>query len=246
MHKPNSAQALYNYNMAAKENNNPHIGTLNERSLHAALKKHLTHKGDQVEVKLENYVIDLMRGETLIEIQTRGFAAIRRKLEYLVPKYKIKLYHPIAARKWIVRVDSDGNFLKRRRSPRKGSPFDVFNELLSLRSVALHPNLELHILMIEVEEVWKDDGKGSWRKKFWSVHDHHLLKVTEDYCLCSAEDYLALLPEKLPEKFTNADLIVTQRCTSRMAGKATYSLREMGLIEQIGIQNRYHVFQRVK
>lgn len=232
--------------MTLKEDTSPRIGTLNERSLHAALKDYLFEEGDQVEVKLESYVIDLMRGETLIEIQTRGFAAIRRKLEYLVSKYKIKLYHPIAAKKWIVRVDGDGKFLKRRRSPRKGSVFDIFNELLSLRSVALHPNLELHILMVEVEEVWKDDGKGSWRKKFWSVHDHHLLKVTEDCCLGSAEDYLALLPEKLPEQFTNADLIAAQRCTSRMAGKATYALREMGLIEQIGIQNRYHVFQRVK
>ena len=232
--------------MTVKEKTPPHIGTLNERSLHAALKDYLFQEGDQVEVKLENYVIDLMRGETLIEIQTRSFAAICRKLENLTPKYKIKLYHPIAARKWIVRVDSDDNFLKRRRSPRKGSVFDTFNELLSLRSVALHPNLELHILMIEVEEVWKDDGKGSWRKKFWSVHDHHLLKVTEDHCLNSAEDYLSLLPEKLPEQFTNADLTATQGCRKRMAGKATYALREMGLIERIGIQNRYHVFQRVK
>ncbi len=232
--------------MAAKENNNPHIGTLNERSLHASLKKHLTQKGDQVEVKLENYVIDLMRGETLIEIQTRSFAAMRRKLEYLLPQYKIKLYHPIAAKKWIVRVNRDGTFLKRRRSPRKGSVFDIFNELLSLRSVALHPNFELHILMIEVEEVWKDDGKGSWRKKFWSVHDHLLLKVTEDCCLNDSADYLALLPDNLPETFTNADLITAQKCSKRMAGKATYALREMGLIEQIGIQNRYHMFQCVK
>ena len=232
--------------MTVKENTHPQIGTLNERSLHAALKDYLFQEGDQVEVNLENYVIDLMRGETLIEIQTRSFAAIRRKLEYLVPKYKIKLYHPIAAKKWIVRVDGDGNFLKRRRSPRKGSFFDIFNELLSLRLVALHSNLELHILMIEVEEIWKDDGKGSWRKKFWSVHDHHLLKVTEDCCLCGAEDYLALLPDKLPAEFTNADLVAAQRCRKRMAGKATYALREMGLIEQIGTQNRYHVYQRVK
>ena len=232
--------------MTGQENKQTNIGTLNERSLHAALKNYLFKEGDQVEVKLENYVIDLVRGKTLIEIQTRSFAAMRRKLEHLLPQYKIKLYHPIAAKKWIVRVDGDGAFLKRRRSPRKGSAFDLFNELLSLRSVAMHPNLELHILMVEVEEVWKDDGKGSWRKKYWSVHDHHLLKVTEDYCLCGAEDYLSLLPEKLPEKFTNGDLITAQRCTSRMAGKATYALREMGLIEQVGILNRYHVFQRVK
>ena len=47
------------------------IGQLAERSLHAALTEHLAEPGDQIEVRLGRYVIDIVRDDTLIEIQTR-------------------------------------------------------------------------------------------------------------------------------------------------------------------------------
>ncbi|MEE4193912.1 MAG: hypothetical protein V2J07_01815 [Anaerolineae bacterium] len=222
-----------------------HIGTLNERSLHAALKDYLFQPGDEQEVKLEGYFIDIVRGEELIEIQTRSFFPLKRKLQKLVKNHVVHLYHPIAARKWIVRVDKEDNFLTRRKSPRKGNVFDIFDELLSLRNVVLHPNLWLHLLLIEVEEVWRDDGKGSWRKKYWSISDRRLVGVNDEIILHDEEDFLGLLPESLPEPFTNADLMEHAKCTKRLAGKATYALKEMGLIEKVGTKNRYHLFEKL-
>lgn len=223
-----------------------HIGTLNERSLHAALKDYLTQPGDEQEVKLDGYFIDIVRGEELIEIQTGGFFPLKRKLAKLLENHVVHLYHPIAMRKWIVRVDKEDEFIIKRKSPRKGNVFDVFDELLSLRSVVLHPNLWLHLMLIEVEEVWRDDGKGSWRKKYWSISDRRLVGVNDEVVLHTGEDFLGLLPESLPEPFTNADLMTHAKCRKRLAGKATYALREMGLIEKVGVQNRYHLFERCK
>ena len=222
-----------------------HIGTLNERSLHAALKDYLFQPGDEQEVKLEGYFIDILRGEELIEIQTGGFFPLKRKLEKLLENHVVHLYHPIAARKWIVRVDEEDAFITKRKSPRKGKVFDIFDELLSLRTVALHPNLWLHILMIEVEEVWRDDGLGSWRKKYWSISDRRLVGVNDEVVLHDGTDFLGLLPESLPEQFTNADLMKHAKCRKRMAGKATYALKEMGLIQRVGTKNRYHLFERM-
>ena len=222
-----------------------HIGTLNERSLHAALKEYLAQPGDQFEVKLDQYFIDIVRGEELIEIQTGSFFPLRNKLETLLAHHTVHLYHPVPARKWIVRVDKEDNFLVRRKSPRKGSVFDLFDQLLSLRDIVLHPNLHLHVLMVELEEVWRDDGKGSWRKKYWSVSDQRLVKVIEEVALHTPEDYLKILPENLPEQFTNADLVKHAKCHKRMAGKATYALREMGLIQKVGVKNRFHLFERI-
>ena len=221
-----------------------HIGTLNERSLHAALKELLMQPGDEQEVKLEGYFIDIVRGAELIEIQTGSFFPLKRKLAKLLEHHVVHLYHPLAVRKWIVRVDKEDTFLTRRKSPRKGNLFDLFDELLSLRSVVLHPNLWLHVLLIEVEEVWRDDGQGSWRKKYWSISDRRLVGVNDEVVLHSREDYLDLLPASLPEPFTNADLMKHAKCTKRMAGKASYALREMDLIHKVGIQNRYHLFER--
>lgn len=228
----------------ADENGN-HIGTLNERSLHAALKEHLFQPGDEQEVKLDGYFIDIVRGEELIEIQTGSFFPLKRKLKKLLEKHVVHLYYPIAARKWIVRVDKEENQLSRRKSPRKGNAFDLFDELLSLRNVVLHPNLWLHLLLIEVEEVWRDDGQGSWRKKYWSISDRRLVGVNEEIVLHDGADFLGLLPADLPEQFTNGDLVEHVRCTKRLAGKATYALKEMGLIVKVGVKNRYHLFEKV-
>ena len=53
---------------------NHRIGELNEQPLHAALKEWYVQPGDQVEVQLDGYYIDLVRGERLIEIQTGGIS----------------------------------------------------------------------------------------------------------------------------------------------------------------------------
>ena len=69
---------------------------LRERSLHAALKRWYARPGDRAEVPLDGYVIDLVRGDTLIEIQTRGFAKLARKLTRLVRNHRVRLVFPIA------------------------------------------------------------------------------------------------------------------------------------------------------
>src|SRR5580765_8311378 len=95
------------------------IGTLAERSLHAALKKWYSRAGDETEVPLEGFHIDLVRGDLLIEIQTRNFYALRRKLPKLLENHRLRLVHPIAAEKWLVRVAADGiTEISRRRSPK--------------------------------------------------------------------------------------------------------------------------------
>ncbi len=51
------------------------IGTLNEGALHAQLKDWYRRRGDRVEQLVDGFVIDLVRGELLVEIQTGSFAS---------------------------------------------------------------------------------------------------------------------------------------------------------------------------
>ena len=59
----------------------PHIGTLREKPLHASLKRWYTQTGDRVEVRVDGFVIDIVRDDLLIEVQTRGFSSMKRKVE---------------------------------------------------------------------------------------------------------------------------------------------------------------------
>jgi hypothetical protein len=48
----------------------PGIGQLNEKALHASLKQWYARPGDRFEVAVGGFVIDIVRAELLIEIQT--------------------------------------------------------------------------------------------------------------------------------------------------------------------------------
>ena len=65
------------------------IGTLNESSLHAQLKQLLSEQGDEFEVDLDGFVIDIRRGDLLIEVQTGSFGAMGRKLDRLLTRIHI-------------------------------------------------------------------------------------------------------------------------------------------------------------
>ena len=219
------------------------IGQLAERSLHAALKEHLRQPGDALEVKLGRYVIDLVRDDLLIEIQTRHLYALRPKLRRLLDDgRRIHLVHPLPAERWIVREARDGR-QTRRKSPKRAAVRDIFEELVRIPDLTGHPNLTVEALLVREEQVWRDDGQGSWRRDRWSLVDRRLLGVEGSAVLAGPADYLALLPPDLPDIFTNAELIAYHGWPSYLAGKATYTLREMGLLELIGTEHRRNVYR---
>ena len=129
------------------------IGTLGEKSLHSALKKWYAHPKDRVEVEVDGFHIDIIRRNLLIEIQTTNFSSLRRKLTTLIEKHPVRLVFPIAQEKWIVRVAKDGKtHLGRRKSPKKGNIFHLFDELVYIPGLITHPNFSLETLLIQEEE----------------------------------------------------------------------------------------------
>jgi hypothetical protein len=154
------------------------IGTENERSLHAALKRWYARPGDELEAKVDGYIIDIRRGRELIEVQTANFAAIAKKLRKLLKKYCVRLVYPIAEEKWITRTTESGEFIKRRKSPKKGKPIHLFSELIRIPDLLAEDNLTIEILLIKEEEIWCEDGRGSWRRRGVTVQDRKLLEVT--------------------------------------------------------------------
>ena len=95
------------------------IGLLNEKPLHASLKEWCAQPGDRFEVAVDGFVIDIVRDDQLLEIQTSNFASIKSKLTDLVRAHQIRLIYPIAQEKWIVRLAKDsGSGVARRKSPK--------------------------------------------------------------------------------------------------------------------------------
>ena len=220
----------------------PHVGTLRERPLHAALKAWYAGAGDGIEVPVDGFVIDIVRGDLLIEIQTRSFSSIKRKLTTLLEDHPVRLVHPIAVEKWIVKPDPEGGPAQRRKSPRKGSTLDLFAELVSFPDLVAHPNLTVDVVLIRAEEEWRHDGSRGWRRRGWVVEERRLLEVLEVTSIDTPDDLLAFLPPDLPDRFTTADLATTMRSTRRLAQQTAYCLRHAGCITKVDQQGNAMVY----
>jgi hypothetical protein len=219
------------------------IGTLKEKSLHAAIKTWCGRPGDKFETEVDGFVIDIVRGDKLLEIQTGNFANMKRKLTALLENHVVHLIYPVPKEKWIVRQSASGQPLKRRRSPKRGQVIDVFDELIHIPGLLGHPNLTVEVLLTRQEEVLRDDGKGSWRRKFWSLHDYHLLEVLQSVTFRSLADFIQLLPPALPPEFTNRELATALNCRLRLAQKITYTLRIAGGLQPAGKRGRALLFK---
>lgn len=220
------------------------IGMLRETSLHTALKDWYARPGDQMETPVDGYVIDILRDGLLIEIQTRNFSSIRAKLARLTEAHAVRLIYPIPLEKWIVRVAADGEHqLARRKSPRRGRPEHLFAELVRFPRLLNNPNLGLEVLLTREEEIWRDDGRGSWRRKGWSIADRRLLEVVSSLSLVTPDDLRSWLPAGLPELFATTDLARRLALPARLAGKMTYCLREMGVLEITGKRRKAYLYR---
>lgn len=214
------------------------IGTLHEQQLHAGLKQWLAEPGDRLEQVVDGYHIDIQRKNMLVEIQTGNFYALRTKLTRLLADHQVTLVYPIPETKWIVRKTKRGRQIAKRRSPKRGRIENLFDELLYIPEIATHPNFHFCALLTQQEEIWRDDGGGSWRRKHWSVADRKLIDVIARVDFNGLDDYLALIPSSLTAPFTHRQLATALKAPVLLTTRMSYCLRKMGLLENVGKDGR--------
>jgi hypothetical protein len=221
----------------------PGIGLLNEKPLHASLKAWCAQPGDRFEVAVDGFVIDIVRENLLLEIQTGNLSSIKAKLTSLAHSHPIRLIYPIAAEKRIVRLSKeDGSEMARRKSPKKGRWEDLFWEMVSFPQLLANPNFSLEVLMIREEEVRRYEGKRNLRRGGWAVEERRLLGVVEQRLFEKPADWRAFLPEELTT-FTAMDLAAAIGVRRQLAQKMVYCLRKVEVIQLVGKQGRANLYR---
>lgn len=212
---------------------------LGEKPLHASLKGWYEQPGDSIEQAVDGYVIDLVRDGLLIEVQTAGLSAMRKKVKVLLALgHRIRIVHSIPIDKWIVKIGDGGELLSRRRSPKHGQIQDVFPELVGIPDLFVHEGLEVELLST-IEEEYRHHTPGkSWRRGGWSVKERRLLEVVDSVRLSRVGDLVALLPEGLPDRFTTLDLANELGRPRRVGQQMAYCLRQMGALKPVGKRGR--------
>ncbi len=211
----------------------PHIGTLNEGSLHAALKQHYSQPGDEFEVPMEGFVIDIVRSagqhdELLIEVQTGSFGAMGNKMDRLLAERTMLLVYPIAVETVLHKPGA-----RPRKSPKRGTIYSLFDELVSIPTLLDHPNLELEVVLVRVAKKQTFDPKARRGRGGFRTVDRSLEEILETHRFRLLEDLLQLMPPGLPDVFTTADLSQTRLMTRDAAQRLAYCFKAAGLVEQV-------------
>ena len=221
------------------------IGTLNESPLHAALKAWYARPGDRFEVSVDGFIVDIVRGDLLVEIQTGNFSAMKRKLATLVGNHAVRLVYPIAREKWIVKLARDGEGRRcRRKSPKRGAFEHVFGELVRFPKLLVNPHFSLEVLLIQEEEVRRYDGRRGWRRRGWVIHERRLLQVVDQRLFATPADIAALVPRSLAEPFSTSNLAAAIGQPRWLAQRMAYCLRHMGVLDPVGKQGNAILYVR--
>jgi hypothetical protein len=222
----------------------PGIGTEREGSLHRALKLRYSGAEGETEVVRGGYVCDGINGDGhMIEVQTGSFGPLKKKIPELLLQGPVRIVHPIILRKTIETWDESGALIRRRRSPRKGSAWDLFDALIHAPALPLLPGFSLELAMVEATEKRVLDGKGSWRRKGASIVDRTITAYHETRVFSAPRDYGFFLPVPAGESFTAKGLAEKAGIAPETAGKALYVLSRIGLAERAGKAGNAYLYR---
>jgi hypothetical protein len=221
------------------------IGSLNESPLHQALKALYATESSVQEVAIGAYVADVLHPDQVIyEIQTSGFGRLRRKLGALLESHRIVVVHPVVTTRFIHKLTDDPDAVPRaRRSPKRGRTADLLGQLVSLPELLDHPNFELEVVLIELDEFRRMARRR--RGEGWIVAQRRLRAVVGRERFATPDDLFRLLVTQLVEPFSTAELAVAMDATRSIAQKLAYCLRACGRIEPCGKRGNSILYRRL-
>jgi hypothetical protein len=220
------------------------IGTRHETSLHRDLKYSYAGQGGQTEAEVGGFVADGISADgEFIEIQTTSFGPLKEKAKEFAARGKLRIVYPVIITKYIEVFDTNGKRQYRRRSPRKGSPWDIFDALIYAPELPLTANVRIELALIDACEQRIQDGKGSWRRKGVSIHDRQVIAVHERIALEKPADYRRFVPFKKTESFTSAQMAEKAGIPTDLARKTLYVLNKMGMVQKTGKQRNSVIYR---
>jgi hypothetical protein len=214
---------------------NPLIGVERESSLHRFLKFRYAASGNHTEKEIGGFVCDgIGKDGELIEVQIGSFAPLRKKIAAFTARFRVRIVHPIVLTKYIELYDEAGGLVRRRKSPRFGTIWDLFSSLLYAPELPLVPGLSVELILVDITEKRVADGKGSWRRKGASISDKEILACHGTVLLEKPRDYRRFAPFKKGEEFTVRNLAEKAGIDVKTAGKTLYVLHKMKLLKRTG------------
>jgi hypothetical protein len=214
-----------------------------EMSLHRALKDHYgSGSGGRSEVTLKGFRIDAVDSAgLLVEIQSGPLGPLRAKLSRLLPEHRVRVVKPVVLERRVVRrARADGPDLSVRRSPKRGALVDLFDDLVGLALVLPHPNLDIEVLPVAIDEI----RVLRRRRPGYRIIDRRLVETLGKLSIEQPADLWKLLPQghDWSEPFTTADIARRIDRPLWLAQRVAYCLRLSQAARVVGKQGNHHLY----
>ena len=221
------------------------IGTLGEKTLHAALKRYYEGDNAKHEMPIGSYVADISNEYGITEIQTGAFNKLRSKLTEFLNISPVRVVYPLPKTKWLLWIDeSTGETTKKRKSPKQGSIHDAFFELYKIKPFLTHPNFRLCIVMLNMEEYRYLNGWSVDKKRGSTRCDRIPVEIVEEVNFRTLRDYKQFIPDGLHEGFTSKEYGKAINRNIRTAQTALNILHHVGVVKRTGKQGDLFVYER--
>lgn len=238
------------------------IGTLAEKSVHSVLKYYFAPNETFHEQKIGRFVADICIDGEIYEIQTKQFYLMKRKLEFFLKEHEVTIIYPVCLETTLhwVPCESTGAGLESalkqsitayqrtgittgRKTRKKGMPYLFFQELYGIREFLHHPNLHFILAFLSTEEYRLLDGYGPQKKIRATKTDKIPIRMLDLISIRKPADYVALLPDGLPETFQSSDFGRKAGISRDLAGIALNILQELEVVERIGKNGNAYIYR---
>lgn len=224
------------------------FGTLQEKRLHAVVKKYLCENEDYHEVGVRDtrYVADVRVGNDIYEVQTGDFYPLKAKIGYYLAETdcSVTVVHPLAAERAVAWVDPEsGTVTKPRKIGYRSRAEELLPELYPLLPYLNHPRLRFRLLMLSVEDFRLLNGWSADRKRGSCRYERIPVDLTDDLTFANPDDYRRFLPAELSSPFRVAEFSKRTRLRGRDAYSAVRVLAALGVVRPAAPIGRAMAFE---
>ncbi len=217
------------------------IGTKQERTLHQYLKYYFCTDPSFHEQKCNGYIVDILKNDKIIEIQTSSFNAMRKKLEKLLIDYSVTIVYPIIQEKIIHNFDENGVFINSKKSPKKEHPLKIGKELYKISHLLNNENLHFICTILKINE-FRVPYINRYKQKRMTRINQIPIELIDNIYLNTPEDFQKLLP--FDTEFTSLEFKQKIKLSPREASSALLALRKMQVIEVTRIEGKKNIYKK--
>ena len=221
------------------------IGALSEKCLHKIIKLYFEPRIEMHEVSYLGSIADIKNERGIIEVQTHGYEKLLPRLEKFLAADSVTVVCPLAFVKHMRWLDCDtGEMSARRKSPKSEGVYDALRMLFEIHQIIPHPNLEIRLLFLDVDDFRRLNGYGRDKKRRSTRIERIPKEIYFDVCLKDISDYITLVPEELGDIFTVSDFARVIKRSTRFTYYVVKTLESIGAVLKSGKVGRAIAYKR--